>query len=466
MTAAKILAGLLLTVAAAAATAADAPDGKAIYQATCAACHASGAAGAPKLGDAATWAPRFQAGIDGLYRSAIAGKGSMPGKGGNAGLSEQAVQAAVNFMVLQVDLKPAAAAAKPPETRAAATVPAKAAAPAPPAAAAPVAAAASAAAPPEPAAGKGLSVYQASCSACHGTGAAGAPKLGDTAAWAPRIKAGLPALYNSALKGKAAMPAKGGNPALADADVKAAVDYLVAQASGGKAAATAPAAARPEPPAKAAPLPATPTAAAPVSTPAATPPVATVPAATGAPPPQAAPAAVADANAFNRLLRTPGKRNLPPAEDGIHDPTNDGTLALQAPLAAFGPFPKSNAGNRVDWVKALAENKIQPRYDRIDPAAVPAVMDLNIVREVKGSMPDVVYPHKQHTEWLDCSNCHPAIFIPQKGANQISMAAILLGQKCGVCHGKVAFPVSECRLCHSKNKTAAAAGANASAGAK
>jgi len=273
MTAATILAGLLLTVAAAAATAADAPDGKAIYQATCAACHASGAAGAPKLGDAATWAPRFQAGIDGLYRSAIAGKGSMPGKGGNAGLSEQAVQAAVNFMVLQVDLKPAAAAAKPPETRAAATVPAKAAAPAPPAASAPVAAAASAAAPPEPAAGKGLSVYQASCSACHGTGAAGAPKLGDTAAWAPRIKAGLPALYNSALKGKAAMPAKGGNPALADADVKAAVDYLVAQASGGKAAATAPAAARPEPPAKAAPLPATPTAAAPVSTPAATPPV-------------------------------------------------------------------------------------------------------------------------------------------------------------------------------------------------
>jgi len=81
---------------------------------------------------------------------------------------------------------------------------------------------------------------------------------------------------------------------------------------------------------------------------------------------------------------------------------------------------------------------------------------LNIVREVKGSMPDVVYPHKQHTEWLDCSNCHPAIFIPQKGANQISMASILLGQKCGVCHGKVAFPVSECRKCHSKQKDATA----------
>ena len=80
------------------------------------------------------------------------------------------------------------------------------------------------------------------------------------------------------------------------------------------------------------------------------------------------------------------------------------------------------------------------------------VMDLDIVREVKGSMPDVVYPHKQRTEWLDCSNCHPAIFIPQKGANSIGMAAILLGESVGVCHGKVAFPVSECRSCHSKKK--------------
>jgi c(7)-type cytochrome triheme protein len=111
----------------------------------------------------------------------------------------------------------------------------------------------------------------------------------------------------------------------------------------------------------------------------------------------------------------------------------------------------------VNWVQALDQKKIDPRWDKGDPKAEPVVMDLNIVREVKGSMPDVVYPHKQHTEWLDCSNCHPAIFVPQKGANQISMAAIMLGQKCGVCHGKVAFPVSECRLCHSKKKDVAPA---------
>jgi c(7)-type cytochrome triheme protein len=168
-------------------------------------------------------------------------------------------------------------------------------------------------------------------------------------------------------------------------------------------------------------------------------------------------ASAADVNAFNRLLKPAGKRNLPPAEDGIHDPENDGTHALMPPLAAYATLPKSMAGNRVNWVEAINQQKINPRWDRLDGNAQPVVMDLNIVREVKGSMPDVVYPHKQHTEWLDCSNCHPGIFIPQKGANAISMAAILLGEKCGVCHGKVAFPVSECRFCHSKKKEPARA---------
>jgi len=160
----------------------------------------------------------------------------------------------------------------------------------------------------------------------------------------------------------------------------------------------------------------------------------------------------ADPNAFNRLMKPPSKRNPPPVSDGIHDPSSIGAKTLQPPKASFGNLPKGASGNYVDWVKALDEGKINPRFDRNDPSVDPIVMDLNIVREVKGSMPNVVYPHKQHTEWLDCSNCHPAIFIPQKGANNISMASILLGEKCGVCHGKVAFPVSECRRCHSQAK--------------
>jgi c(7)-type cytochrome triheme protein len=162
-------------------------------------------------------------------------------------------------------------------------------------------------------------------------------------------------------------------------------------------------------------------------------------------------------NAFNRLLHPLGRVNRPAPESGIHDPGNEATHQLQAPAIAFAALPKSTGGNHVDWVKALDGKSIDPRWDRNDPKAAAVVMDLNIVREVKGSMPDVVFPHKQHTEWLDCANCHPAIFVPQKGANPMSMATIILGQKCGVCHGKVAFPVSECRLCHSRKKIEPAA---------
>lgn len=303
----------------------------------------------------------------------------------------------------------------------------------------------------------GKDVYSKVCVTCHATGLAGSPRYGNAADWGPRISGGMAGLYQSALKGTPkGMPAKGGHITLPDADVKAAVDYMVAAVKTAKAEPEAKKeeskkveAKKEEPkkeePKKAEAKPAPAPAAAPAPTPAAA--------------PAAAPVAVAaatsgseDVNSFNRLLKPASKRNLPPPEDGIHDPANDGTHALQPPLAAFGALPKSMAGNRVNWVEAIAQKKINPRYDRNDPKAEPIVMDLNIVREVKGSMPDVVYPHKQHTEWLDCSNCHPAIFVPQKGANQISMAAILLGEKCGVCHGKVAFPVSECRNCHSKKK--------------
>ena len=119
--------------------------------------------------------------------------------------------------------KPAVVAASPkPAVVAAAPKPAAAATVA---AAPPVAAASAKAGKPD-----GKKVYDGGCVACHSTGVAGSPKLGDKAAWAPRIKTGNDALYASAIKGKGAMPPKGGNMALADADVKAAVDFLVGAA--------------------------------------------------------------------------------------------------------------------------------------------------------------------------------------------------------------------------------------------
>ena len=77
----------------------------------------------------------------------------------------------------------------------------------------------------------GQLIYRQTCAFCHDQGVTGAPKIGDAGAWSPRLAQGMDTLYASALHGKNAMPPRGGNPSLADVDVRAAVDYLAAQAS-------------------------------------------------------------------------------------------------------------------------------------------------------------------------------------------------------------------------------------------
>ena len=272
----------------------------------------------------------------------------------------------------------------------------------------------------------GKTVYDAACAACHTPGLLEAPRLGNKQDWVAREKQGFGQLLEHAIKGFKNMPAKGGNPTIKNQEVENAINYMLASSGFDKYAQASAAAAQ----------------------------KASSTTAQKAKPQKKTTAS--GVNQFNRLMKSSAEWNLPPVEDGIHDAESPGTLMLQEPRVAFETLSKSKSGNRVDWVEALQNEEIAPRYDRLDDTVKPVVMDLNIVREVKGSMPNVVYPHKQHTEWLDCSNCHPAIFVPQKGANQISMASILLGQKCGVCHGKVAFPVSECRKCHSQQKPAGA----------
>jgi cytochrome c5 len=202
---------------------------EAVFTAICAACHTSGAAGAPKLGDAGAWAPRIAQGYDTLLKHAIEGIRAMPAKGGNPDLDDVEVARAVVYMANKGGAK-----FKEPEVPAApvaatsAEVPAAA-----PAAAAPVAVAsapvAAAAATPKLAADAGKTLYNAACVACHGAGIAGAPKFADKAAWAPRVKQGTATLYEHAIKGfqgKAGMmPPKGGSAA-SDDEVKAAVDYM------------------------------------------------------------------------------------------------------------------------------------------------------------------------------------------------------------------------------------------------
>jgi cytochrome c5 len=204
-------------------------SGQDVFKAQCTTCHTAGVAGAPKFGDAAAWGPRIAKGFDALVNSALHGKNAMPPQGGGdfddievaRGVAYMADAAGAKFPEPQ---RPAGAA------QAAASAPAATAV----AAAAPAPAAAPAAAPQQTAAAgagaSGEALYKQTCFACHGTGAAGAPKFGDKAAWAPRLAQGKAALYNSALKGKNAMPPRGGNAALSDEAVKAAVDYMAAAA--------------------------------------------------------------------------------------------------------------------------------------------------------------------------------------------------------------------------------------------
>jgi cytochrome c5 len=72
----------------------------------------------------------------------------------------------------------------------------------------------------------GEKVYAANCASCHAAGVLGAPKAGDKAAWAPRVKQGKEVLYTHGLNGFKMMPAKGGNPGLKDDEVKAAIDFM------------------------------------------------------------------------------------------------------------------------------------------------------------------------------------------------------------------------------------------------
>ena len=200
-------------------------SGEEVYKAQCVACHGTGAAGAPKFGDAAAWGPRIATGYDALVHSALKGKGAMGAQGGGD-FEDLEVGRAVVYMT-------AAAGGKFPEPAAPAAGAAPvAAAVAAPAAAAPAATVVAAAAPAPaaaPASGAGEALYKQVCVACHAAGVAGAPKLGDKAAWAPRIGTGLETLYASATKGKGAMPPKGGSAA-SDADIHAAVDYMVSAA--------------------------------------------------------------------------------------------------------------------------------------------------------------------------------------------------------------------------------------------
>jgi c(7)-type cytochrome triheme protein len=141
-------------------------------------------------------------------------------------------------------------------------------------------------------------------------------------------------------------------------------------------------------------------------------------------------------------------RVVPVFEDGIHDPSNDAVKVLQEPVEAMTGFPRDKSGV-IDWVKTLDQGLVSPRKSLLGDEEMTTV-DFDVIFQNTGSMPYVRYPHRQHTEWLTCKNCHPEIFLMQKGGNPVTMSAIIQGKYCGVCHGKVAFPPTKnCGRCHS-----------------
>jgi c(7)-type cytochrome triheme protein len=135
------------------------------------------------------------------------------------------------------------------------------------------------------------------------------------------------------------------------------------------------------------------------------------------------------------------------SKDGLHDPKNPAIKDLQEPRAALSQLPPDTTGNMVRWIEAKQKGIIKPLPSL--KGAQAKILDKDILLNLNGGMPIVLFPHQRHTEWLDCSNCHDSLFKTKTGTSGISMFQILRGEQCGVCHGAVSFPLTECNRCHS-----------------
>jgi len=172
-------------------------EGKKIYAKYCAACHTTGSAGAPILGDAAAWDPLIKMGVDKLHANAINGVNSMPPKGGCPTCSDNQIKAAVDYLIEAAKgggLSTAVAKPKPL---------------------------------PKLTLADGQRVYQRACYVCHQNGDLGAPKVGDKAVWAPRISKNMDVLFTHAIEGYEGMPKMGACYNCSQAEVMAAVKYMV-----------------------------------------------------------------------------------------------------------------------------------------------------------------------------------------------------------------------------------------------
>ncbi len=175
--------------------------GESVYKSSCYACHDSGAAGAPKIGSAVDWDPRLKNGMDLLYQNAITGIGAMPAKGNCSSCTDAQLKAAVDYIIQE---STGANASKEPISFGRPDTP-----------------------PPPLSPAQGEQIYQSHCAICHDKGEDGSPKLGDKHAWTPLIQRGMPTLVEHAIQGYGNMPPNGACMECNNAEIKAAVKYMV-----------------------------------------------------------------------------------------------------------------------------------------------------------------------------------------------------------------------------------------------
>jgi cytochrome c5 len=170
-------------------------SGKEVVDAVCATCHATGAHGAPKIGDKKAWEQLASQGLGGLTKNVLTGIRQMPPHGGNFLLTDTEIQRAITYMVNESGghwTEPISTTAPPAQRT-------------------------------------GEEIVKAQCSKCHKDGVGGAPKIGDLDAWIPRLKPGLDVVVRSAINGHGGMPARGGMANLTDAELRSAIVYMFSQ---------------------------------------------------------------------------------------------------------------------------------------------------------------------------------------------------------------------------------------------
>ena len=183
---------LLVLLAIPSACLGAARDGRQVVAEVCAACHASGKDGAPRIGDAAAWAARADRGLSSLTESALAGVRKMPPHGGSLTVSDLEIRRAIAYMVNASGghwVEPMDPANLPPGRT-------------------------------------GMAIVRGQCAKCHAEGLHGAPRIGDKEAWIGRARSGFDSLLQSAIKGHGGMPARGGMADLTDAELRAAIGYM------------------------------------------------------------------------------------------------------------------------------------------------------------------------------------------------------------------------------------------------